>query len=284
MKKILVLGATGMAGHLVSFFLLEEGYAVTTYSRSPFGGGVNIYGNALDKGEITKVIREGKYDVVINCIGLLNEVCDARLGDAIYLNGYLPHLLCEITRDMNTKIIHVSTDCVFSGKTGPYYENSYKDGETLYDKTKALGEICDDKNLTFRCSIIGPDMNECGRGLFNWFMKQTGSINGYGSVYWTGVTTITLAKAIKAAIEQNLTGLYNLVNNNKISKYALLCELNKIFEKGLEINRTDDIVLAKELINTRKDFSFVVPSYEMMALELKQWVYNHAELYSHYFK
>lgn len=273
-----------MAGHLVSFFLLEEGYPVTTYSRSPFRGGVNILGNALDKGEITKVIQEGKYDVVINCIGLLNEVCDARLGEAIYLNSYLPHLLCEITQDMNTKIIHVSTDCVFSGKTGPYYENSYKDGETLYDKTKALGEIYDDKNLTFRCSIIGPDMNEQGRGLFNWFMRQTGSINGYGSVYWTGVTTITLAKAIKAAIEQNLTGIYNLVNNNKISKYALLCELNKNFEKGLEINRTDDIVLAKELINTRNDFSFVVPSYEKMVLELKQWVYNHAELYSHYFK
>ena len=101
----------------------------------------------------------------------------------------------------------MSTDCVFSGKTGGYDESSLRDGETFYDRSKALGELENQKDLTFRNSIIGPDLNEEGIGLFNWFMKQTGEINGYTKAMWTGVTTLTLAKAMESAVQQGLTGL-----------------------------------------------------------------------------
>lgn len=283
MKKILILGSTGMAGHTITLYFLEQGYDVTAFSNTPFSYCKNIIGDAFDEELVKKMVVDGNYAVIINCIGLLNKTCDLYPEKAVYLNSYLPHYIVSLTKNMKTKYIHMSTDCVFSGKTGPYYENSFKDGETFYDKTKALGEVNDDKNLTFRNSIVGPDMNENGIGLFNWFMKQSGTINGFGSVMWTGVTTLTLAKAMEKAIEEDITGIYNLVNDKSISKYDLLNEFKNAFNKEINIVRTDDLKVAKTLINTRKDFSFIVPSYHQMILEMAEWVFNHKELYSHYF-
>jgi dTDP-4-dehydrorhamnose reductase len=177
----------------------------------------------------------------------------------------------------------MSTDCVFSGKTGGYKENSFRDGETFYDRSKALGEIENNKDLTFRNSIIGPDRNKNGIGLFNWFMKENDQINGFTKAIWTGVTTLTLAKAMEQALEENLTGLYNLVNNETISKYELLKLFNKAM-KNNEILPSEKLSLDKSLVNSRTDFSFIVPSYEIMVEEMKIWIENHKELYPHYFE
>lgn len=283
MKKILVLGSTGMAGHTITLYFCERGYDVTAFSNTPFEYCKNIVGDAFDEKLMQKIIVEGNYDVIINCIGLLNKTCDLFPEKAVYLNSFLPHYIVSLTRNLKTKYIHMSTDCVFSGKTGPYFENSFKDGETFYDRTKALGEVDDNKNLTFRNSIVGPDMNINGIGLFNWFIKQSGTINGFGSVMWTGVTTLTLAKAMEKAIEEDITGIYNLVNNESISKFDLLNEFKKAFNKNINIIRNDDLKVAKTLVNTRKDFSFKVPSYHQMVIEMAEWVFNHKELYQHYF-
>jgi dTDP-4-dehydrorhamnose reductase len=221
--------------------------------------------------------------VIINCIGLLNQAAEESHPNALYLNSYLPHLIADAIKDKKTKLIHMSTDCVFAGNTGPYYENSLRDGATFYDRSKALGEVDDDKNLTFRNSIVGPDMNKNGLGLFNWFMKQEGTVKGFTCALWTGVTTLTLAKAMEKAIEENLCGLYNLVNNVSISKYDLLVLFNKYFRNNsLTILKNDDLKLDKSLRNTRKDFSFVVPPYEQMVQEMKAWVDAHSNLYPHY--
>jgi dTDP-4-dehydrorhamnose reductase len=179
----------------------------------------------------------------------------------------------------------MSTDCVFSGKTGGYSETSFRDGETFYDRSKALGELENNKDLTFRNSIIGPDMSERGIGLFNWFMKQEGQINGFTKAIWTGVTTLTLAKAMEQALKENLTGLYNLVNNEDISKFELLKLFNKYMKDDrIEILPSDKLSLDKSLINNRTDFSYNVPSYETMVAEMKEWIENHKNLYPHYFK
>jgi len=173
----------------------------------------------------------------------------------------------------------------FSGKAGPYSENSFRDGETFYDRTKALGEVEDKKNLIFRNSIVGPDMKENGIGLFNWFMKQNDTINGYIKAIWTGVTTLTLAKAMERAVTENLAGIYNLVNNKSISKFDLLGLFNKYMrDDEILIKPSEAVNLNKSLINNRKDFSFVVPSYEQMVIEMKEWIYSHKELYPHYFR
>jgi dTDP-4-dehydrorhamnose reductase len=279
--KILVLGATGMAGHVISLYLYERGFDITTLSRSSFPYCKNIKGDVFETVKLENILIEGKYDVVINCIGILNNEANNRKNMAIFLNSYLPHFISKIIEEKNTKLIHMSTDCVFSGKTGPYLEDSHCDGKSIYDRTKALGEINDYKNLTFRNSIIGPDLKENGIGLFNWFMKQEGDIRGFTSAIWTGVTTLTLAKAMEKAIEQNLCGLYHLVNNESISKYDLLCLFKKYFKKDIYIKKYDDFKIDKTLINTRKDFQFEVPTYEQMVVEMKEWIDKNKNKY-HY--
>ena len=280
----MVLGAAGMAGHTIALFFQEKGNDVTGFVTRPVPFIKYVLGNALDSETLKNIIVKEKFDVVINCIGILNKDAEMHPAEAIFLNSYLPHYLVEITENTCTKVIHMSTDCVFAGNTGPYSEDSFPDGRSVYDRTKALGEIDDSKNLTLRNSIIGPDIKETGIGLFNWFMKQTGYVKGYTKAIWTGVTTLTLAKAMERAIEENLTGLYNLVNNVSISKYDLLKLFNKYFrDNQLTIEPFDDFCLDKTLLCTRTDFSYVVPPYEQMVVEMKEWIENHKELYPHYY-
>lgn len=283
--RFLVLGATGMAGHTIAIYLKEQGYDVTAFTRRPFLLCKNIIGDVSNFKLIEDVIGKGEFDAVINCIGILNKNAENNKHKAVFLNSYLPHYLSYLTKNIKTKVIQMSTDCVFSGKSGNYRENSFRDGATFYDRSKALGELENNKDLTFRNSIVGPDMNKDGTGLFNWFMKQTGTINGYTKAIWTGVTTLVLAKAMEKATKNNLIGLYNLVNNESITKYELLKLFNKYFKNDqLTIIKSDDVILNKSLINNRNDFDFIVPSYEDMIKEMKEWVENHRELYPHYFR
>lgn len=281
--KILVLGASGMAGHIITLYFKERGYDVVGFTRRPISYCKNVLGDALSVDDVRSAILGDDYGVVINCIGILNQYAEENKGNAAFLNGYLPHFIADTLRDKKTKLIHMSTDCVFAGNTGPYYEDSLQDGRIFYDRSKALGEVNDNKNLTFRNSIVGPDPNEKGIGLFNWFMKQDGPIGGYTGAIWTGVTTYTLAKAMEQAIQENLCGLYNLVNNESINKFDLLQLFNKYFRDGaVEIQPNDKLQLDKSLRCTRTDFSFVVPSYEQQVKEMKEWVDAHPDLYPHY--
>lgn len=283
--KVLILGGTGMAGHTISIYFKEAGHDVTAFSRSKVDYCKNVNGDITDFENLKKIINEGQYDAIINAIGILNQDAENHKSNAVLLNSYLPHFLSDTTKEMKTRLIHMSTDCVFSGKTGGYSETSFRDGETFYDRSKALGELENNKDLTFRNSIIGPDMSERGIGLFNWFMKQEGQINGFTKAIWTGVTTLTLAKAMEQALKENLTGLYNLVNNETISKYELLKLFNKYMkDEQIEVLPSDNLSLDKSLINNRTDFSFKVPGYEAMVAEMKEWIDNHKDLYPHYFK
>lgn len=282
--KILVLGCNGMAGHLISLYFKEKGHEVVGFARQQSQLlDSSIIGDASDMALIKKVIEEGNYDAVINCIGLLNHFAENNKAMAVHLNSYLPHYLVELTKDTKTRIIHMSTDCVFAGNDGPYFEDTLPNGASFYDRSKAMGEFNNDKDLTFRNSIIGPDIKASGIGLFNWFMKQEGPIVGFTGAIWTGVTTYTLAQAMEAALNENLTGLYNLVNNTSINKFDLCSLFNKHFRAGeVEINPCDKLQLDKTLKCTRTDFSFRVPSYEQQIKDMREWVDAHISLYPYY--
>lgn len=281
--KYLVLGAGGMAGHTISLYLKECGEIVHGVATRNLSFVQTYILDVTKFDDLEKLICDNDYDVVINCVGILNQFAEQNISKSILINSFLPHFLCDITKNAKTKIIQMSTDCVFSGKKGHYSEIDLPDGESIYDRTKALGEINDNKNLTFRNSIIGPDTKPSGIGLFNWFMQQTDEINGFSKSIWTGVTTLTLAKAMKSAAEKKVCGLYNLVNNSEISKYELLCLFNKYSGKNLIINKIDGVVHDKSLINTRKDFDFYIPTYDEQIKEMFSWINKHKSLYSHYF-
>ena len=281
--NILVLGAGGMAGHVVATYLIEKGYDVTTVSANNKLNEQTVLLDATDPTQLTELLAGNSFDIVINCIGVLIQQSESRKDLAAYLNGYLPHFLENFYSDSSTRIIHLSTDCVFSGKNAPYYEDSPYDGETYYDRSKALGEVINEKDLTFRMSIIGPDMQAKGVGLFNWFYAQTGNINGYEKAFWNGITTIELAKGIEAAITQGLTGLYHLVPNTNISKYNLLKIFADTFNRtDISVNPQTTTISDKTLVNTRTDFSHTVPTYEEMVAEMKTWIDEHRDLYGHY--
>lgn len=283
MAKVLVLGAGGMAGHVISLHLREQGYDVDTLSaKNPLDDQTKLV-DAMNKTALEQALKANDYDVVVNAIGILVKQSEDRKDLASYLNSYLPHQLEYFFRDTNTKVIHLSTDCVFSGKNAPYREDSPYDGEPFYDRSKALGEIKNDKDLTLRMSIIGPDMQPTGIGLFNWFYAQTGEILGFTNAIWSGITTIELAKGIDAAIKQNLTGLYHLVPSTNISKYNLVKTFVEVFNRDdITVKPDDKLALDKTLVNTRTDFDYTVPDYQTMITEMKEWIDTHKSLYEHY--
>lgn len=281
--RFLVLGASGMAGHVIGVYLKENGHDVVGYCRRPVPFLKVINGDAKDILRLKNVIEAGGYDIVVNAIGVLNQFAESDKESAAFLNGYLPHLLAKITRNMSTRVIHMSTDCVFSGKNAPYTENSFRDGESFYDRSKALGEINDEKNLTLRNSIVGPDINENGIGLLNWFMKQSGEINGYTNAMWTGMTTLRLAETIEAAAAANAHGLVNMVCKENISKYDLLKLFNHYLRNDeIKINPYDGFSLDKTLVRTNFEFDVQVPDYETMITEMSEWMRRHKNLYPHY--
>ena len=125
--------------------------------------------------ELEKYIIEVKPDIIINCIGMLIEESQEDISKAIYINSYFPHLLKSICNKINAKLVHISTDCVFSGDKGSYTETDLPDSNTIYGKTKSLGEITDNTHVTIRTSIIGPELKSNGVSLLDWFLKEKNS-------------------------------------------------------------------------------------------------------------
>lgn len=281
--KIFVLGCNGMAGHMISLYFSEKGHEVLGFDRAKSSLVSSIAGNAFDTAFVKEIIENGKFDTIINCIGILNQAAEDNKALATFLNSYFPHFLAEVTEKMDTQVIHMSTDCVFSGKRGAYTEDDFPDGETFYDRSKALGELEDEKNITLRNSIVGPDINRDGIGLMNWFMKQSGEINGFTKSMWTGQTTLQLAKTMEAAAKEKTSGLYNAVPDSSISKYDLLNLFNHYLRNdSIKINPIEGINADKSLKRTRFDFGYLIPDYEVMVAELATWVKQHKDMYPHY--
>lgn len=275
-----------MAGHMVSLYLSEKGFDVTSFVGVNNTDGRGVPVDLLLPGAAQRLLT-GKYDVVVNCVGVLLPDADENRPRTVKLNSMLPHELV-LARDeggYNTRIIHISTDCVFSGKNGPYNEVSDYDGQYFYDRSKALGEINNGTDLTFRMSIVGPELKPFGKGsgLFHWFMQQSGEINGFINQYWNGITTLELAKGIEAAIGQGLTGIYHLVTPELVTKLGLLTLFESQFHRGVTIKGAEAKVSTdKELINNRTDFWYDVDNYKVQLSELSVWMWSHPELYRQY--
>lgn len=284
MKKVLVIGSKGMAGHVI-------------YKILPLLGEYDVYGLArnviqterlfnldVSDTESLKEIIDLDFDLVINCIGILNKDAEDNPHKAIWFNSYFPHFLESLTKDTKTRVISISTDCVFSGKRGGYSENDLKDGEGFYATSKALGEIINAKDLTIRTSIIGPELNQDGIGLFHWFMQQKVQVNGYSQAFWSGITTVELFKVIHQAIQQNISGLIVIAGEKKIDKFSLLKLFNTIFRNdSLIVLENSNYKVDKSMYSSRTDFDYKVPSYEEMIIEMKNWIESNSSYTNIYF-
>lgn len=270
--KVLVIGANGMAGHVITRFLKQRGYDVSTVARSNADLIIDIE-NFLELQRFSEI--KTMFDFVINCVGLLVKDSNDRPDRAALVNGWFPHFLEQTFSQSNTRVIHLSTDCVFDGQKGNYVELDTHTETNWYGKSKSLGEINNNKDITFRMSIIGPEIKSTGTGLLHWVLTNPQQeIQGWDNAWWNGITTLQLAKCIEQFIlNPKISGVYHLVNNtNKISKFELLCKFNEIFVLKKKIIRTQGPKsINKILIDTRKDFEFFIPDYDTQLMNLKEF-------------
>ena len=282
--KVLVLGSTGLIGHQVFNYLFKtEKYELSNISYRKKLNHETILCDVRNQDQFIEIVKSISQDVIINCIGILIKGANLDPENAIFINAYFPHRLMSLADELNSKLVHMSTDCVFSGANEmPYIEKDFKDGKDTYAKSKGLGEIINKNHLTLRTSVVGPELKRDGEELFHWFMSQNGEVNGFTKAIWSGVTTLVLSKVVDWAIECKITGLYHVTNNKSIDKFTLLNLIKKYTKKNILIHPYDKKVLNKSFIDTRKELSFEIPTYDEMVKDMIFKTKSEKYLYSHY--
>ncbi len=270
--KILILGASGMLGNIVSYYFKKKYFKETIlFSRSR----TNI--NALDKilvkipdyskTQLSSLIKQHRPCRVINCVSV-NDI-NASKEDLDLINSQLPKLLVDIldAKNDNSQLIHISTNGVFSGDKGQYVETDSTNPINSYGKSKLKGEVTHAPHITIRTSIIG-HKSKSDKGLLGWFLNQENQINGYTKVEWNGVTTLECAKFIDWVICKKLNGIVHLFSK-KISKYDLLNIAKQVYKKDIKIVADNSIKSDLTLDTKRPDVNYVTPNHLKMLEELK---------------
>jgi dTDP-4-dehydrorhamnose reductase len=262
-KRIVVLGANGMLGNAVlRFFAKNPEYEVNGTVRNwssvlelqnmapsaGFVSGVDV--ESLDS--LTRMFATVQPDVVINCIGIVKQLADA--NDpliALPINALLPHRLARLAQVAGARLIHMSTDCVFSGAKGNYVESDLPDAYDLYGRSKLLGEVDYPNAVTLRTSIIGHELTG-NRSLIDWFLSQTADVQGYKNAIFSGLPTVEIARIIHDHVISNpdLHGLYH-VSAEPINKFDLLSLVSKEYGKEIEIHPKDDFRIDRSLNSDR---------------------------------
>ncbi len=280
--NILVLGSGGMLGHLTTIYLREKGHNVKDLSFPKAAFNDSFVCNVCDTQKLAQFIDYHEFDMIINCIALLIRESEQNKSQAVYLNSYFPHWLEKKYENTKTKIVQVSTDGVFGSGKAPFDENAPQMNTSFYARSKSLGELDNTKDLTIRSSYFGPDMNEGGKGLLNWFLSQKGEVKGFKKAIFTGVTSLEFAKFVDT-VAFNSSGIYNLGASSPISKYDLL----SAFKKRLQLDEINIIADSEYSVDTsvltsRKDILYNQINYDIMINELCDYIENHKEYYPHY--
>lgn len=285
-QKILILGATGMLGHVLYKKLSSDiRYEVYGAVRKLAGLKYNFSDTEMqflipdiDADNFQSIIiafQISKPDIVINCIGIIKHLPSAKNHlTAINMNSLFPHKLASLCEVANARLIHISTDCVFDGKKGDYTETDLSNAEDIYGKTKFLGEVDYPHAITLRTSIIGHEL-QSNIALVDWFLSQEQKVRGYSKAIYTGLTTYEIANVIMNHVIPNkeLQGLFQ-VASDKISKYDLLKVFASTYNKSIEIEEFADFVLDRSLCadKFKAATGYVAPAWPKMI----------SDMYSHY--
>lgn len=280
--KVVVLGATGMLGHMLVTVLEEHGHEVLGVSRLGNFGNVPLSLDLRDWDQLQRHLIHFHPNWVINAAGLLNEEVDSDIVSALLVNSLLPQRLAALGESIGFRTIAVGSDCVFEGTKGRYTVHDTPDAVSAYGRTKYLGELVNDRDLTIRTSIVGPEIDPKGRGLMLWLLSHPYEADGWTDAIWTGVTTLELSRFINAQVsgERDEHGLWHFVPSESISKFHLLENMNAVLlENRLTINQVPGVAHDRSLINDRPDL-WHIPHYEAMLVDLDYWVTNHQDTYT----
>jgi dTDP-4-dehydrorhamnose reductase len=260
--KVMILGVTGMLGNAM-FRVLSENADLAVYgtarnnsARQHFSNNLSeriIVGIDVDNNDsLVRAFAAVKPDVVVNCVGLVKQLADANDPlQAVPINTLLPHRLAALCLAVGARLVHISTDCVFSGAKGNYLEADFPDAYDLYGRSKLLGEVDYPHCITLRTSIIGHELSG-NRSLVNWFLSQQGAIKGFTRAIFSGLPTVELAVVVRDVVlpRKGLHGLYH-VSAKPISKFELLKMLAQTYGKSIEIKPSDELVIDRSLNSER---------------------------------
>ena len=280
--KVLVLGAAGMLGNAVfrvfsdaedceAWGTVRDGRAAAHFAaevRPRLLAGVDV----LDQDALVRLLDRVRPAVVINCVGLVKQLAEA--DDplaALPVNALLPHRLAHLCALTGARLIHVSTDCVFSGRKGGYRESDEADAADLYGRSKLLGEVDYPHAVTLRTSIIGRELASA-HGLIGWFLAQQGSVRGFTRAIFSGLPTAELARVMERFVlpRPDLRGVYHVVAD-PISKHDLLQLVNREYGRGLEIRADDQLRIDRSLDGTRfrEATGYVAPPWPRLVAEMR---------------
>ncbi len=279
LKKILIIGSSGMLGNILVQYLsekknlkvygLQRSRSITTNKIKFF------FVKKFTKDKLFRVIKSIKPAFVINCAGLINhKIKKNNIDEAFYINSDLPNLLAEGAKYFNFLLVHISTDCVFDGKKGNYTEKDLPNAKDIYGVSKSLGEIKSKHAITIRTSIFGHEKNT-KYGLLEWFLGSSDKIKGYKNFFFTGLTTLELSKIIYQYILKNKiikNGLFH-IGGKKVSKLNLLREIRKIYNKKILILPVAYPKVDKSLKSTifAKKTGYKFTSLKIMINEMKKF-------------
>ncbi|WP_338525658.1 SDR family oxidoreductase [Pseudomonas batumici] len=261
--RVLVLGATGMLGNAVFKVLsgsptlsvtgtVRSAKGIESFDKSIKGrliAGVDV----LDQDSLIDVFSQCKPEVVINCVGLIKQLSSAKDPlSTLPINAMLPHRLSKLCALTSARLVHISTDCVFSGRKGMYKEEDISDAEDLYGKSKYIGEVNDQPHVvTLRTSIIGHELNSQA-SLIDWFLSQSGTVKGFSKAIFSGLPTVELARVIADFVipRPELQGLYH-VSAEPIDKLSLLRQVAKTYQKEINIIPDEQLEIDRSLDSSR---------------------------------
>jgi len=273
--RVLVLGASGMLGNaVIDVFSQDSSYEVWGTLRSASAlryfaveqrARLLVGVDVLDQDALVRALDMVRPNVVINCVGLIKQLADAQDPlSTLPVNAMFPHRLARLCGLADIRVIHVSTDCVFSGRTGAYTESDPSDAEDLYGKSKFIGELHDLKHaITIRTSIIGHELNS-NFALVDWFLSQTGAVRGFAKAIFSGLPTVELASVIKDCVltHPELHGLYH-VAAAPITKLELLRLISRQYKKEIDIVPDECLVIDRSLNyeRFRQATGYVAPAW-----------------------
>jgi dTDP-4-dehydrorhamnose reductase len=284
--KILVTGANGMIGSAIYTHLRLHGSfdvygSVRCRNRiiqlpSKLHSHLIISGDLQNNDNLSIIFDKIRPNVVINCVGLTKHLPEGNIPlPAITINSLLPHMINNFCNKYNARMIHISTDCVFSGLKGSYNESDLPDASDIYGKSKCLGEVSDRNSLTLRTSTIGHEINS-SYGLLEWFLKQD-QCKGFSNAYFSGLTTLELARVIRDYVipDSRLAGLYHL-GGARIDKYSLLHLISSVYNKKIVITDDDSFQIDRSLNSSRfyAETNYIAPMWSEMIRNMYSYQFS----------
>lgn len=260
--RVLIFGAAGMLGSAIfRSFSNDDSFEAFGTLRAPAGMrhfSPDVSENLIpdihleSESSMLAAFTQARPDIVINCVGIIKQLPNANDHlESLSINASLPHRLAKYSAMVGARLVHFSTDCVFSGKQGQYKEDDFPDAHDLYGRTKLLGEVDYENALTLRTSIIGHEMSRA-KSLVDWFLSQSGEVKGFRKAVFSGLPTIEVARIVRELVvpNQKLRGLYHL-SVDPINKCDLLRLVADIYDKRTIVNADDNLIIDRSLNSDR---------------------------------